>query len=257
MRKKLLIVSIFGPSGFNQQWYSLQKRFINKNTKIPYEFKVVLNGCDRSMFEEADILYANDDNIGHSRALKQVLDYFRSVSCDAYLILDSDCFPVWDGWHDVLLEQVQKFNKIIAAPVRVENLDLFPHPSAFFILGHGIHHPKINFDVVQIVNLLGGAVADVGGGMQNIIGQLLMPMLRTNVVNLHPVAAAVYHHLFYHHGSGSRDFDFRILKRYDYYGHWHSSDDKQAQGNRLINSLLSDPDKFIDRLMNISSGAKV
>ena len=252
MQRKLLIVSIFAPSDFNRQWYSLQKRFISKNTKIPYEFKVVLNGCDRGAFEETDILYANNDNIGHSHALKQVLDYFRSVSCDAYLILDSDCFPVWDGWHEVLFEQMRKFNKIIAAPVRVENLDLFPHPSAFFILAHGIHHPKINFDVMQITNLLGGAVADVGGGMQNTIGQLLMPMLRTNVVNVHPIAAAVYHHLFYHHGAGSRDFDFRILKRYDYYGHWHSSGDKEAQGSQLINSLLSDPEDFIDRLMNIS-----
>jgi hypothetical protein len=239
MQKKLLIVSIYAPSDFNRQWYSLQKRFLEKTTKIPFEFKVVLNGCDASEFEGADILYANDDNIGHSQALKQVLYKFRSVPCDAYLVLDSDCFPVWDGWHDVLFEQMQKFNKIIAAPVRVENLDLFPHPSAFFILGHGIQHPKINFDVTQITNLLGGAVADVGGAMQNTIGQLLLPMLRTNVVNLHPVAAAIYHHLFYHHGSGSRDFDFRILKRYDYYGHWHSSDDKEEQGRRLMDIRLS------------------
>jgi len=220
---------------------------------MPYEFKVALNGCDRSTFEETDILFANNDNIGHSRVLRQTLDYFRSVSRDAYLILDSDCFPVWDGWHDVLFEQMRAFNKIIAAPVRVENLDLFPHPSAFFVLGHGVRNPKINFDVAQIVNLLGGAVADVGGGMQNIIGQLVMPMLRTNVLNVHPVAAAVYHHLFYHHGAGSRGFDFRILKKYEYYRHWHSSDDKEAQGGRLLDSLLSDPDKFIDRLMNIGS----
>ena len=125
MQRKLLIVSIYAPSDFNRQWYALQKRFIESKTRIPYDYKIALNGCDRSAFEEEDILLANDDNIGHSHILKQTLEYFRSTPYDGYLILDSDCFPVWDGWHEVLFEQMQKFNKIIAAPVRVENLDLF------------------------------------------------------------------------------------------------------------------------------------
>src|SRR2546425_2026497 len=43
-----------------------------------------------------------------------------------------DCFPVRKGWHDVLANQMHRFNKDFAAPVRAENLDLFPHPSAVF-----------------------------------------------------------------------------------------------------------------------------
>ena len=246
--KPMIIASIYAPSELNAQWYKLQKRFIEKTTKIEYDYKIILNGANSGDFSANDILLDNRENKGHSYALSQLLNYFRSHPYGCYLILDSDCFPVWNGWHDVLIEQMEKFNKIIAAPVRTENLDVFPHPSAFFILGKGIDHPKLNFDPNETINLLGDKVVEVAGAMQSMTAQLL-PMVRSNVRNLHPVAAAVYHHLFYHHGAGSRDFNFRILKRYDYYWHWMGENEPDKQCNQLLDALMSNPDKFIHSLM--------
>ena len=77
----------------------------------------------------------------------------------------------------------------------------------------------------------------------------LLPLLRTNVVNVHPVAAAIYHNLFYHHGAGSRDFNFRVLKRFRYYAHWYNIDQQQQHGDVLLRALLEDPQAFVDRLM--------
>jgi hypothetical protein len=81
------------------------------------------------------------------------------------------------------------------------------------------------------------------------LGGTLLPLLRTNVVNVHPVAAAIYHHLFYHHGAGSREFAFRILKAYQYYEHWYDSGAQRSHGEELLAALLRDPDGFVDMLM--------
>ena len=247
--KPLLIVSIFAPSDLNQKWYSLQKRFIAKTTRISYDYRIILNGADTTVFDSKDILLNNGDNLGHSHALMQVVNYFRENPYDAYLILDSDCFPVWEGWHDVLLEQMQKFGKRFAAPVRAENLDAFPHPSAFFATAEGIRHPGLDFARHESVNLLGDKVVEVGGAMQA-MNEHFLPLVRTNTLNVHPVAAGIYHHLFYHHGAGSRDFNFRILKRYDYYQHWFDNENREAQCRDLLNALMQDPDGFIQRLMH-------
>ena len=256
MKKPLIIASVYAPSYLNSQWYALQKQFIKKTTTVPFDYKIVLNGVNPDNFDADDILKVNKENEGHSYALGQLLDFFRENLYDAYLILDSDCFPVWNGWYEVLLEQMNKFNKIIAAAVRAENLDIFPHPSVFFVLGEGVHHSGLNFNLHKTVNLLGDEVVDVGGAMQNMRAEIL-PMLRTNVINLHPVAAAIYHHLFYHHGAGSRDFNFRILKRYDYYRHCVSNDDREEKCSWLLKELMRDPDKFIDKLMHAGDSGNI
>lgn len=246
--KPLVIASTFAPSELNKQWYKLQKRFIEKSTNVPYDYKIILNGASAGDFNKNDILIENKENRGHAYALGQILDYFRDNPYESYLILDSDCFPVWDGWYNILTGQMRKFNKIIAAPVRTENLDLFPHPSAFFILGDGANDPMLDFSQNETVNMLADRVNEVAGAMQCMRDKLL-PLLRTNVLNRHPVAAAVYHHLFYHHGAGSRDFNFRILKRYDYYQHWFDQNEREKQCSQLFESLMRNPEEFIFSLM--------
>jgi len=246
--KPLLIASTFAPSDLNTHWYKLQKQFIEKTTYIEYDYKIILNGTDSTDFLANDVLEINKNNKGHAYALEQLLDYFRNSPYESYLILDSDCFPVWNGWHHVLSEQMRKFNKTIAAPVRTENLDIFPHPSAFFMLEKGINDPSLDFNPSKSVNLLGSKIMEVGGAMHSMTEQLL-PLMRTNVSNPHPIAAAIYHHLFYHHGAGSRDFNFRILKRYDYYRHWFDQSEREKQCCQLLDALVKNPDKFINHLM--------
>jgi hypothetical protein len=244
----LLVASIYSPSEINADWYALQRRFLARTTAVEYQFKVLLNGVDPAGFESRDILGVLPENEGHARALARLLDHFRDQrSPEAFLILDSDCFPVAPRWHDVLRADMARFGKLAAAPVRTENLDLFPHPSAFYLLPAALEPGRLDFAKRPSPNLLGQEVLDVGSAMQG--AEWLLPLLRTNARNVHPVAAAIYHHLFYHHGAGSRDFAFRVLRRYAYCEHWYDRAAEPAHRDAVLAALLGDPEGFVASLM--------
>ena len=247
MGKELLVASIYGPSELNAKWYALQKSYLQRTTTVPFDFKLCLNGSHPGQLSGADVIWQSVENEGHAPALTRLLAHLREQRYPASLILDSDCFPIRRGWHSLLLRQMHELDRQVAAPVRTENLDLFPHPSAFFVLESALDDPRLDFAVTPATGLLGDEISDVGGSMQCMMDRVL-PLLRTNVVNVHPIAAGVYHHLFYHHGAGSRDFNFRVLKRYGYYDHWYDRSRQHEHGAKLLKALLRNPDKFIARL---------
>ena len=164
--RKLLIMTVYAPSELNEHWYRLQKHFIKKNTLIPYDFKIITNNVNKSLFQDNEIYKVNEKNIGHPAAIEQMLGYMREQnSYDSYLILDSDAFPVRPGWHEVLDQQMQRFDKNIAAPVRYENLDVFPHPCFVYMNEVGVNNPKVNFNYTEVKNLMGDMINEVGGAM--------------------------------------------------------------------------------------------
>lgn len=247
--EKLLIMSVYAPSEYNGYWYTLQKHFLKRHTLTPYDFKVIVNNVDLGLFDKDDVVQINDCNIGHPAGIDQILSYMRAQKdYDNYLLLDSDCFPTRVGWNKILNTQMKRFNKSIAAPIRYENLDLFPHPCVVYMTREGVMNPQVDFNYAKVKNLLGDYIEEVGGLMPDVSDQVL-PMLRTNRINLHPIASGIYHHLFYHHGAGSRGFDFRLLKKYEYCNHWIDSSDQSNYGDQLMTALISDPDGFIDKLM--------
>lgn len=247
---KLLIMSVYAPSELNEYWYKLQKHFIKKNTLIPYDFKIITNNVNPELFDKDDVIFSNDQNIGHPAGIEQMLEYMREHSSySGYLILDSDCFPVRPGWNEVLDQQMQRFDKSLAAPIRYENLDMFPHPCVVYMSKSGVKNPKINFNYKEVKNLLGEMIDEVGGGMCEMSDDVL-PLLRSNRINLHPIVAGVYHHLFYHHAAGSRGFDFRLLKKYNYCSHWIDNEGHSEYGEQLFDALIRDPDGFVDKLMH-------
>lgn len=249
---KLFIASVYAPSPWNRDWYRLQHKFIGENTKIDFRFGVLLNGIDAEELGagvELDVIGVCSGNTGHSAGMAKLLEIFRSSDCTHFLFLDSDCFPVHPDWFDVLVSQMQRFEKRFAAPVRYENLDRFPHPCAFFCNAESIKDSRINFDIGhEGENILGEVVRDVGNAMLPMLPEIL-PLMRTNLVNHHPVAAAVYHHMFYHHGAGSRNFEFRVIDKYKYCEHWWSQDKDESLAEQLREQLFSDPDKFLRGLM--------
>lgn len=250
---KLLIASVYAPSEWNSQWYGLQQQFLTEMTPhTPFEFAVLLNGIEaRELPVGANIIGKNSDNLGHSAAMRQIVDFFRaSEGFTHFLFLDSDCFPIHNRWFETLTEQMSQFGKHFAAPVRTENLDRFPHPCAFLCDSQGIDDHRINFDIgYEDTNILGEPVKDVGNAMLPLLPEIL-PLLRTNLVNLHPVAAGVYHHLFYHHGAGSREIGFRVIGKYGYYDHWWEKENDTVLAGQLRNTLFKDPHGFLSLLMN-------
>jgi hypothetical protein len=80
---------------------------------------------------------------------------------------------------------------------------------------------------------------------------VLLPLLRTNVWNPHPMLAAIYGGLFYHHGAGTRssrgDLRFR-LETLGYLSHLQSSSATVEIEPQLFAALVADPDGLIGRL---------
>jgi hypothetical protein len=246
---RVLVTSIFAPSPWNRSWYAVQRRYIEKTRDANVRFATYLNGVtSESLGDGVDVAGSSTTNDGHSAALRAVLDIFRKSDHDYFLILDSDCFPIHPDWLNVLTKQMAALRKRFAAPVRVENLDLFPHPSAFFMTSDSVRDSRLDFDLGQVTsNLVGDGVTDVGSAMSGLLPDLL-PLLRTNLRNLHPVAAAIYHHLFYHHGAGSRGFRFRVTHRYSYYAHWWDAGRDADLGETLTRQLFAGPEQFIESL---------
>lgn len=256
MSAPLVVASVFAPSERNAHWYSLQKRFLARTTEVPFDYWVLLNGVNPEGFDPADVVVANPENAGHGEALTQLVARFREERREAYLLLDSDCFPVTPGWYGILRRDMARLCRTLAAPVRTENLDLFPHPCAFMILGDAVEDARIDFRTLAPTrNLLGVEVADVGGALQS-MNDLLLPLLRTNAVNLHPLAAGIYHNLFYHHGAGSRAFEFRSIKRFGYYAHFAAGDPPEVVEQRLFRELTRDPERFIATLTGLEHGPR-
>ena len=247
----LFIASVYAPSAWNREWYRLQRKYIEQNTPhIRVKFGVLLNGVSaESVGTDIDVIGVCDTNTGHSEGMAQLVKYFRASDYTHFLFLDSDCFPVHPNWFNVLIEQMQRFGKRFAAPIRYENLDRFPHPCAFFCDAEAVKDERINFDIGHAgENILHETVRDVGNAMLPLLADIL-PLMRTNLVNRHPVAAAVYHHLFYHHGAGSRNFEFRVMDKYGYCDHWWKKENDDALAEQLRNELFTNDDAFLRGLM--------
>ena len=247
MSKKLCIVSVHAPSEYGEKWYELQREFVFKNTTCDFEYKIILNGVNANDFRDEDIKIVNDENIGHAPALAQAIEYFRASGHDACLILDSDCFPIKRGWHEILIPQMKAWGKPMAAVIRTENLDLYPHPCAFLILTEGLSEDRFEFQKGEAVNLLGEIFEDVGSRMTGAYDKVF-PLIRTNVINVHPMAAGIYHHLFYHQHAASRDFNCRVIDRYHLHDHWYQRDNQLEHATLLQQRLFDDPERFINYL---------
>jgi hypothetical protein len=245
MAKRLLVASVYAGSDRNAVWLSLQRRFLARTT-ADYDHAVFLNRADPALFR--DCLLIGRDAGGaegsqeHANALQQVLAYCRAHRYDDYLILDSDCFPAcrWQERLTALMGQSP-----MAAAVRVENFDLFPHPSAFFVRGFAIHEPFLDFAVAPHRNLLGEEVRDTGCAIPL---DRCFPLLRSNVWNPHPIFAGVYGHLFYHHGAGSRAAETRGLLS-GYYDHVLQPSARPAVEEALFRELVRRPEAFVGRLL--------
>ena len=181
----------------------------------------------------------------HLYCLKELIKLVDQNS-DTYLILDSDCFPIQQGWQSMLLNTISKNGYQVAAPIRAENFDLFPHPCAMFITNKGMKTLKMipSNQHYYNTNLLGIE------RQEPTCNHLAFPLLRSNQVNIHPVGAAIYYNMFYHHGAGSRQ---PIPQLASFYSCLDSPD--SVEWNSSLERLNSDPWAYITKLSgNINIG---
>lgn len=243
--KRLLVTSVYGPTSRNTVWYRLQREYLNRHTGCEYDMAVVLNEAPPSLLDpDVHVIVHRPLNFGHIDGMQQLLQYCLSVDYEYYLILDSDCFPIWPRWLDVLTGLMQQFGKEFAAPIRFENFDVFPHPCAFLASHRGLHDGPLSFDHRPTTNLLGEKFEE------NQFNQIdALPLLRSNVWSPHPLWAAVYHHLFYHHGAGTRVARSRATTN-GYLRHYLTDEQHPKIEKQLFRELRKNPDAYLNRLLH-------
>lgn len=236
----LMIASVFCESPMFKFWYDTQLNFIRETT-TDFEHCVFLNRIhdhlvDSSIIGVSDsakpktILQMSKE---HSHSLSRLIEHFLTSKHEYCLILDSDCFPIKTGWMNHLIEKMKPFN--IASVIRFENLTPQPHPCAMFFHKDGVG--KLDLSVSGSFDLIGRSTMDICHGMK-VKGSY--PLIRTNRVNIHPVWAAIYADIFYHHGCGSR----KATCWSDSYHGWGVS------SNELFDEFMRNQKYFISKLMN-------
>jgi len=252
--KNLLVASIYAPSRRNAKWIELQRRFIKKTTG-EHDFGIFLaKGTNASELPDEFIIGEIEPNSNsnrlregreasqdHARNLARLIDYFRSVDYDYFLILDSDCFPIEINWQDTLSKVMGR--KKASAAIRCENMTLSPHPCAFFMNSEALNENWLDFNPHSMPNLLSARMSDVGG---KIPIAKTFPLLRTNRINLHPLIGAIYGNLFYHHGGGSRPSGAIVSRSQGYYKNLGVQPAKSER--EIYDELIKDPFAFIGKL---------
>jgi hypothetical protein len=255
--KELLVGSVYfgGDVNDNDAWFTLQHAFL-KSTTTSYDHVIVLQNQSRKNIPQSmKVVHVNrnrhkNGRQSHAENLAVLLEYFREHKDEykSFLILDSDCFPVKKGW----LGKIRKLSKgkDIAAAVRLENLSLFPHPCAMYIKKSSLTSGWLNFRVAGRPNIYGTRSGhDTGCAIPM---RRCFPLVRTNVVNLHPLLSAIYGNMFYHHGTGSR-----LSLNMSTHGYYRSLGAPMPTPMFLLNNLKEDPASFIERLMARKLGFKL
>lgn len=257
-----IIGSVFVEGERTKAWYELQMQFIRKTTNN-FRHLVFLNGTDfETSFFDSEIVGRCETSglkIGetakerqaaqkrnHWTGLSGILEAFNSFDADNYLILDCDCFPIQHNWVEILQNALSHRSKKFVAPIRTENFDLFPHPSAVFFKRDILSEDWFDFSSGETVSLLGKSVNECGGKLPI---DCCLPLLRTNVLNLHPIFSGIYGDIFYHHGCGSRP---RTSLPRGFCGtiaiggvdHW-------AKEESLYQKLIASPETFVQSLRHL------
>lgn len=255
-----VVGSVFVAGNRAKTWYDLQMRFLHKTT-ANFHHIVFLNGKEFDFsLEYSEIVGQSDltglEKIGtakeqqlaqkdnHYLGLSILLDHFKKIEAENYLILDCDCFPVQDNWVGILKKACLQRNKVFAAPIRTENFDLFPHPCALFFGKEVLQQDWFDLSSGETVNLMGNLVYESGGKLPK---EKCLPLLRTNCFNVHPIFSGIYGDIFYHHACGSRPKTFlargigeSILRRQ--VDHWSIEEE-------IFRKLSSNPDEFVQSLL--------
>src|SRR5580704_16400243 len=119
--EKLLVCSVFAGVEEDRTWYSLQRRFLQKNTRS-FDHAIFLgHRAKADDFRDSQII--GQCGPGHEKehlvGLHAISEYCLANAYDAYLVLDSDAFPVSAEWEKLLNDALKRLNKDYAAAIRI------------------------------------------------------------------------------------------------------------------------------------------
>ena len=140
----------------------------------------------------------------HAEPLQRLYELARTGGAKYIVTLDTDAFPVREGWLVDLLSALDA-GAVLAGVWHAESaIDPYVHPSCLatttdFLEAHGLR-----FDYLPIGTPV---LYDTASNLTRVALDAGLPvhrLLRSNRNNLHPVIGGVYGDTVYHHGAGSR-----------------------------------------------------
>lgn len=196
------------------RWVEVQHDYLRRTMSAPYRVVASMEGIDERFHRFADVVVPSlGRHAGKLNLLAQVIAEAADPD-DLLVFLDGDAFPVEDP-----LPLIER--GLASAPLtavrRDENVgDPHPHP-CFCVTTVGFWQslPGDWSNGAPWTNAAGNQISDVGGNLRwklERLGIEWTPILRSNVVDLHPVWFAVYGGAVYHHGAAFR----RMVSRFDF-----------------------------------------
>jgi len=256
----LLVASVFygGDKAANENknhlWRTLQERFLQRTTS-DYSHAVYLNSISNlDDYSHLEIIGSNDMGkseapcLNHINGLRKIVEYCREHDeYDRYLILDSDAFPINSKWQKNLDYRLKKDNFNVAAVVRLENFDLFPHPSAMYFNRKGIEEAEfVSIDSLPSEKIfLTSRIFNLNLNFKDpTVDMPFFPLTRTNVWNAHPLIAGLYYDSFFHMSAGSRS----PITRTGLWKYHEKYNDDDIVSRRIIHNLANDEEGYIHKL---------
>ena len=204
------------------------------NSFLPEHLEILEAAPRVTVFSEPD----ERTELTHAQALDRLL---HEVPAEAEFVvtLDTDSFPIRDGWLDNLMGRLDR-GAAIAGIWRDEmasRIRPYVHPSCLAARRDTLLELDVQFEWPAGVRRV-----DVGQSITNAVlaaGGRVSGLRRSNARNLHFLMAGIYGDLVYHHGAGSRRANF-----------WVSHDRKADEALRvaLCEAAFVDLDGMIDVL---------
>jgi hypothetical protein len=282
MTKNLLVGATFRDAQPDQlEWLDLQLKFlkattsdfdhvsfVNENSRYSAHAPLPRGNMEAFKSRDTTVVGLGDTDLSyvvsptseqHIKSLNALLSYFKSQrhNYDYFLFLDSDAFPIREGWLPLLKEKMRSWERLLAVVVRPEVLELRWHASVLLATPDALDLLRFGLD-----NLPGGDLAsvqelDVGiGPCQGKFRHLVFPLIRTNQFNLHPLSYGVYFDMFYHHTFGGernivrghsmgKPWDSLLFGRHRYATHYI---DSNYPWEKHTAELMENPSEFVGKL---------
>lgn len=240
----ILVASVLAPGERTPVWHALQRQFLLRTTEARFTYGLYLNGVDPVRYDRTTVIGHSRTNDGPVIALTRVVDYFRANrdKFTHFLLLDRDAWPVCPSWHAVLGQMLERHGRAVAAPVRHENLEPYPHPCAVFCTAAAVDDLAFNASAYT------DAYGQPRKAVQLTRPTAVLPLLRSNRVSPHPLFGGVYDNLFYHHGDEGRGAMVHASVAPRSMDHYLPAARHAQIEVRLYQELLRDPVRLMARL---------
>lgn len=241
---RLFVGSVFVDDGeIGQRWLDLQLHFLRATTDSFDHVVVLSEGQKTGAFTgRTKIIEPENTELkmgqAHQQGLNILSSFFQTQPHDYFLLLDCDAFPIRSGWLETLDQKMVHHE--VAALVRAENLEKRFHAAVFLAKRSAL--PNLGFcpDVAGL-DWIGNEEYDIQCPHYQKEAEKVFGLVRSNRVNLHPLACGVYCDLFYHHCCGSgREF---WMRSNSYWDHMESPDPAI-----FTPRLLANPEVFVRNL---------